>query len=385
MLKVQNPIRNETFSALLSMGYKPEMISLAMDEAQNPSLEEVLDLLLFRESTYNRALESRSNRKGSAANQNIFQDLDNQKSRKNSHKNKSKNEEKKPAQKKESFQEELVEEKPAEPLNPLPKEPIVPLPKSMDENCAIYLNNIRKSLNHIDSKDPREYVAGLAEHLKTLKFDTTEVGSAVHKYLSSGSHFSQVVDLRKKVYEVIMKIMTMKRQCDVNIQDFEYTLLMSFETRVLNAKQMDIILSTYSKFCNKLGHSQDDTLVSSLERLYSEAKKAHLYPNGLPPQDLDQKLLTDFAILKCPNVTSVKFNEESKASDAQIEAGKLPAKKGSQNHSEKEFCIICMAKTREIVFLPCCHFLTCPKCSPSVSKCPICYKKIEKNLKIFWS
>ena len=52
---------------------------------------------------------------------------------------------------------------------------------------------------------------------------------------------------------------------------------------------------------------------------------------------------------------------------------------------EKEFCIICMAKTREVVFLPCKHFLTCDGCSLKSQDCPICFKKLDSRMKIFWS
>jgi len=51
---------------------------------------------------------------------------------------------------------------------------------------------------------------------------------------------------------------------------------------------------------------------------------------------------------------------------------------------DKENCLICMERTREIVFLPCCHFLTCPLCAPKLTICPICNKKLEKHLKIYW-
>jgi len=52
--------------------------------------------------------------------------------------------------------------------------------------------------------------------------------------------------------------------------------------------------------------------------------------------------------------------------------------------SDKESCLICMERMREVVFMPCCHFLTCPLCTPKLTNCPICNKKIEKHLKIYW-
>jgi hypothetical protein len=380
MLKVQNPVQDETFSALMSMGYKPEIINLAFEDSKNKSLEEVLDLLICREDYYNKNSQNRPKKDNKIASMaNIFDEFGNnggKQRRKNSNKTKNKNDEKKPAPapKKDSFKEN--DERIGQPSEPV----VALLPKVMDDESALYFNTIRKSLNHIDSKDPNEYVTVLSDHLKAIKFNSSGAGQTIQKFLLSGSQFSQVVDLRKKIYEVVTKVMTMKRQGEVNIQEFEYVLLMGFEHRLLNVKQMDQVLSSYSKFCTKARYNQDDILVSSLERYYTEAKKAQNLPGGPTVQDYDNYLMSDIAVMKCPNVTNVKQVEleESKLSD-NIEK---PKKNG---RSEKEFCVVCTEKTREIVFLPCCHFLTCPDCSPQVMKCPICFKKVEKNLKIFWS
>lgn len=372
------------------MGYKPETINLALEDCKNHTLEEVLDLLLFHENNY-KPNPSNKPKKNSLV-ENIFDDLEivASKKRKNSGKEKGKGNkndrfDEKKVPKKESFKEANNDEREkvgiSENLAPV-------LPKIMDTESALYMNTIRKTLNVIDSKDPNEYVTALSDHLKFLKFNTSDLGQAVHKYLFSGAQFGQIIELRKKIYEVIMKIMTMKRQGEVNIQEFEYVLLMSFENRVLNTKQMDHILTAYHKFCTKAGYSQDDVLVSSLERYYTETKKAQALPNNGASlvQDMDNYLMTDIALMKCPNITSIKHDalEESKLSDIEVIRPKVVVKQ-NEGKSEKELCIVCTGKTREIVFLPCCHFLSCSKCSPQVTKCPICYKKVEKNLKIFWS
>ena len=51
---------------------------------------------------------------------------------------------------------------------------------------------------------------------------------------------------------------------------------------------------------------------------------------------------------------------------------------------DKESCLICMERMREIVFIPCSHFLTCPLCAPKLINCPMCNKRILKHLKIYW-
>jgi len=73
--------------------------------------------------------------------------------------------------------------------------------------------------------------------------------------------------------------------------------------------------------------------------------------------------------------------EALKVGDGELEE---PSRKASEV-GDKEFCIICMEKVREVVFMPCCHFLTCPLCSPRITKCPVCNKTVQKHLKLFWS
>jgi len=356
MLKLHNPVQNETFSTLLSMGYKTEMISQAMSDSRNQSLEEILDLLLFHEEKYIKSLTQNNKvlKKESFDNsQNIFDELGPVKVRKNSHKKKIiKTEEKRLGHRRDSPKDNPnnLEDKSTQ------SQPFT-LPKSMDDESITYINNIRKTLDQVDSKDPNEYVSTLSDHLKGLKFNTSEVGQAVHRFLLSGTQFKQVIDVRKKIYEVVMKVMTNKRQSKLDLQEFEYVLLMSFEMKLLNVKQMEVILSTYNKFCNKAGHSQDDILISSLERYHSDAKKAQSNVGGPTVQDVDNFLLTDIAVMKCPNVTSVLHErisnnnfEEFKISDME-ENVKKGEKRSSDHHSnEKQFCIICTDKTREIIF-----------------------------------
>jgi len=46
-------------------------------------------------------------------------------------------------------------------------------------------------------------------------------------------------------------------------------------------------------------------------------------------------------------------------------------------------CIVCMHSIRQVVFLPCTHFITCVACSERVSSCPKCRSPIDQRLTTF--
>jgi len=172
--------------------------------------------------------------------------------------------------------------------------------------------------------------------------------------------------------------MRIKRGVQIDIEELEYIILMSFEMKLLKVNQMDTIMHAFTKFCTKLGYKTDEILMNSLDKLCMEATKMTATSNVLNPViQEDMKLLEDPVILKCQNVTTVNIQK--------CEESKLEEVKPAKERAEKEFCIVCMEKIREIVFLPCCHFLTCPDCSTKIGTCPLCTKKVDKNLKIFWS
>jgi len=50
----------------------------------------------------------------------------------------------------------------------------------------------------------------------------------------------------------------------------------------------------------------------------------------------------------------------------------------------KEFyCIICWAGTKEMVFLPCWHQISCSECASKLSECPLCREPIQQTKKPF--
>eukprot|EP00330_Aristerostoma_sp_ATCC50986_P012055 CAMPEP_0114584600 /NCGR_PEP_ID=MMETSP0125-20121206/8269_1 /TAXON_ID=485358 ORGANISM="Aristerostoma sp., Strain ATCC 50986" /NCGR_SAMPLE_ID=MMETSP0125 /ASSEMBLY_ACC=CAM_ASM_000245 /LENGTH=138 /DNA_ID=CAMNT_0001779091 /DNA_START=835 /DNA_END=1248 /DNA_ORIENTATION=+ len=138
-----------------------------------------------------------------------------------------------------------------------------------------------------------------------------------------------------------------------------------------------------------MGIKSDDILLNSLDKYYMEAQKGSTVIDNYgtaTSKNSGAKLLEDPVLKYCPNLQT---NEAESSDEESVSEKSTPNQSPlirplSNPDDSKQDCIICMEKIREIVFLPCCHFLTCPLCAPKVPKCPMCKKKIEKNLKIYW-
>ena len=63
---------------------------------------------------------------------------------------------------------------------------------------------------------------------------------------------------------------------------------------------------------------------------------------------------------------------------------KLNNNRSIDNISENNLleCSICCDGERDVVFMPCRHYITCLTCSRKLDKCPICRKKIENKIEI---
>lgn len=59
-----------------------------------------------------------------------------------------------------------------------------------------------------------------------------------------------------------------------------------------------------------------------------------------------------------------------------------PLEKLRKLQREKQ-CKICMDRDMCIVLMPCCHLVTCEKCSESLTKCPICCGAITQKIKTY--
>ena len=46
-------------------------------------------------------------------------------------------------------------------------------------------------------------------------------------------------------------------------------------------------------------------------------------------------------------------------------------------------CIVCRDKTRNVLYLPCNHLLTCNYCGPCLINCPVCRKQVKHRIRVY--
>lgn len=353
------------------MGYSSAMATLAMQDSKSKTLEEALDLLLTKEPYYRKKSKKSSKKEHTfdfdenyeeAVSEPVYNSFG--QVAKVSLVSKSKSDNRK-LSKKDSFEERL-----------------------MDETVVLSISKILKSLTSISQyKDPSPTLTELSKQIKEIKFNYLGTCTGIHKYLASNTFFQQISDLRNRIYELIQKLLNMNLKTKVmDFKELEYVLLMSFEMRLIKTNHMETIMNGYSKYCTKVGIKADDNFMNTLDKNFIDASNSiHTgIFSGVSSQADDMKLMEDPILKDCTTLTNVNHSEiEESKENLQAKVAKNMIK--GIKHSEKELCIVCMEKIREVVFLPCCHFLGCSDCSPKIGKCPMCTKKIEKNLKIFWS
>lgn len=52
---------------------------------------------------------------------------------------------------------------------------------------------------------------------------------------------------------------------------------------------------------------------------------------------------------------------------------------------ETTLCKVCVDKRADVIFLPCGHMICCPQCAPAMTKCPICRKTINGQVKAYFA
>lgn len=66
-----------------------------------------------------------------------------------------------------------------------------------------------------------------------------------------------------------------------------------------------------------------------------------------------------------------------------ISAGNLPKISNDTPSSVDNLCIVCKTSKREVVFVPCGHYLACVPCGHGMETCSICSSKITAYVRIY--
>jgi len=408
---------------LVGMGYEPAVISLALKESINQTLEEVLDLLLFREGHYKKLLQKKQDKgimpklnkkysideKPEDLRENV--EIHRQKERKAKGKFKARNFQDEILSDEDWLDEDLIDNIPqSEDVYELkfgqaPKKVVIKppkeekeddnneanvlkdvLPESMNEEESQYLEQINHDLMNINSKDPNEYINKLNDYVEAIMFKSGGINKKIKTYITHHARFTKIFEFKNQVYAVLTKALTMKlrKKFNPDVKKIEALLLTTFQLNLMSPKQMENVLCAYTAFCKRLNIPEEIHLVIKLEKCIADKSEQ---PVKKPEEEkreerkLPKKEDSDAIAVKNKEEGANKENGQEPPENAEEDLPSRPI----YGHVVVSDCVICMEKTREIVFLPCSHFLTCPLCAPRVIKCPMCNQRIEKHLKISWS
>ncbi|KAL5018271.1 hypothetical protein ScPMuIL_003993 [Solemya velum] len=82
-------------------------------------------------------------------------------------------------------------------------------------------------------------------------------------------------------------------------------------------------------------------------------------------------------------------NEEEKEADngasSNTDANIRSLVEENRQMREESMCRICLEESSCIVFLPCGHMVTCPRCARALAKCLVCMKAIKGTVKAYLS
>jgi len=286
----------------------------------------------------------------------------------------------------------------------------------LSEEVHSRIKNIINEIHECISKDPNEIILFLTNVLKKLKFSGQSHNRDVLCLCDNDRNFTQhplLMKMRSSFYQILERAFNKKakKSALIEINSFEYAMLMMAEMKLLSEQQLNSAKGTYIKFCKKLSLGENELLLKQLESGFQNSNVTNMNTPYKKSEDFkifkdkDDKRKTSNYSSDSSSQAS-KDSKDSKENSPKIEPQNDPSKfkvadlgspikeekkEGASNNQtvtpsnfDKENCLICMERTREIVFLPCSHFLTCPLCAPKLTSCPICNKKLEKHLKIFW-
>lgn len=376
----------EIKSQLIDMGYSEDVILLALQKARTNELQEICEILADRGEHFQSIIDmTKPKIKEVKPNKSDFENKKEkpkrigrkEKARKASEKEQ-KEEKREPLaqlenrKEEENGKEDQDEEEEEdyynyEKKNKKKEEVKVNENKNkMDELSIKYVESVRQIFPRLKSKDPNWLITEINDQLKSLKFKTTEGATRVMRYLESREQYPKLVEFKKTIYQFLVKIFDMRIQpkLRVRIQELESAISNAFEMNILNHRQMKAILACYPKFCLKLMAKPNEEMLEKLNKIYAQELAKTQDPNMINGNDEE--------------IQENGLGEEIGGINEEVDQDIIQAK-------EKELCIICLTRVREIVFLPCSHFLACPLCCQKVRKCPICNDDVQKCLKLYWS
>ena len=243
------------------------------------------------------------------------------------------------------------------------------------------MKKILKELEEGNTSNSHEITRCVNEILRKWKYSTGSLDVEIAFALSyEDLKEEHLINLRSKLYQLVDKNLNMRIRKDaiLDLSAIETMLMNLHDLGVFARSQIEKVRVSYIKFCKKMKVPENELLITQLESKTPGCGRRELPKLSLNSLE-DGSECGDASVMKTRPTLS-RLSEDEGDSEGKAVGGTA----GGPVSEEKELCIICMDRIREIVYMPCAHFLACPLCSPCVHECPICSKKIEKHLRIYW-
>jgi len=185
-----------------------------------------------------------------------------------------------------------------------------------------------------------------------LEEEAYKIRATKERHITEGSYKKRIQELSTKLAEKDKEILQLKD--DLQVSNIELNNFISVPVINVDTNEMETMLPPEHVLSKKRKRVAVEKIVSD-ERKVVKVKIEKV--NGL--LDASQK------------ATKAAEEEARNATDALEDALE---------------CILCMDRTRDTLFLPCCHLNTCGTCASMHSVCPTCKQPIQRQInKIFIS
>jgi len=150
-------------------------------------------------------------------------------------------------------------------------------------------------------KNSNDIIAELTILLKGLKFSGETFNREVLLLCENEKNFFQhavLSKMRNSFYQQLERAFNkkIKKGCVIDINSYEYALLLLWEMKLLSETQMETMKSFYIKFCRKFGMGENELLLKQLEHgSYGNGQQGNNNLNGIgnavvyPPSSSNNK------------------------------------------------------------------------------------------------
>mmetsp|Transcript_68739 Transcript_68739/g.80119 ORF Transcript_68739/g.80119 Transcript_68739/m.80119 type:complete len:401 (+) Transcript_68739:72-1274(+) len=389
------PIQKETYTQLEQMGFSANLIQQAHSKSEDKTVSGLLNWLLEHQDDVKTDSKATTSQVSKELSNNAF--VGSKKKNKNNRKHKNSDYDEDEILRKISadvadelsgLSNKFISSKSKKKSQPNEDASQKLLPKiTSPQSCPIRpqklstaaLAEIKKIIGDLEignSINSHEITKCVNDLFKKWKYSKSDVDAEIMFGLSFEDLKDEtLLGLRSKLYQLVDKVFNMRIRKDaiLDFSSIETMLMNSHDLGCFNKSQTEKIKVSYIKFCRKMKVAENDMLIAQLESASGGTGRKALNKFNLNSPENKPESLGDL-----PKASKLRLSDDEDSDE------KTPEDGDQLSLSEKELCVICMDRIREVVYMPCAHFLTCPLCSPCLKDCPICTKKVEKYLKIYW-